>query len=251
MIRRSEGQASVEILLVVPVVLLLLLLGLEFALAYRQYALLQHATFMAARAGAMHHGCRKPMGEQLARSLAPERMRDQASYLDLMRARLQSRQDRLAWAEIEILYPPREVLEQFRQTQVLTPSQVQPCEHDDRPVLMPMRRVQVVPNSHLDHRIADRIPVPHKGAALDLSIQDANLLRIRVRYCHQLLSPVTGFLLDAIALENDSPEPRLLGLCAHGEVHPFGRDTAFLAMNATATVRMQTPCTSQSAYAKP
>ena len=70
--RKHRGAASVEFYIVTLFVMLPLVLGiLQLGMLYVAKNTLNHATFMAARAGALHHGSRPVMSDQLAKGLVP------------------------------------------------------------------------------------------------------------------------------------------------------------------------------------
>lgn len=68
---RPYGQAMVEFLIVVPVMLLLVLGILQFALIYQAKVTLNYAAFETARAGSLNHGNRDAMNLAFASSMAP------------------------------------------------------------------------------------------------------------------------------------------------------------------------------------
>src|SRR5687768_13719339 len=69
--QRQYGQAMAETVIILPVVLLLILGALQFALIYHAKITLNYATFEATRAGALNHGSRRAIEYGLARGLVP------------------------------------------------------------------------------------------------------------------------------------------------------------------------------------
>lgn len=242
---RETGQAGVEMLLALPLALCLIVATLEFAQIYRARATLAHATEMAARAGALNHGCKAAMYHQLASSLTPLLMRGERSPQRLAWASADAHRWVRIYSFIETLHPHRKTFERFAESSPLSPAQIAPCANsDDDGSLRAFHRNRVIPNDNLMHRNARRYPVTHQGQSASLSIQDANLLKIQVHYCHKLSVPLLSHLLVALQQWNGKREASpFWDFCARGTggrgASPYNEK--LLVLNAQATVRMQTP----------
>ena len=171
----------VETLVILFVALLLLLGIIQFGLIYNAKLTLNYATFEAARAGALNHADKRAIEYALARGLSPlyTSVDPADSDLDKVKA-VQRARDRLfdqeisngRFACIERLNP--------------RPSHFAGNVHGmaDNTGLFAGQRL--IPNDHLRYRSA----LPRGEPAV--SIQDANLLKLRVTYCYPMYVPIIG-----------------------------------------------------------
>ncbi|MFC0399679.1 TadE/TadG family type IV pilus assembly protein [Paraburkholderia rhizosphaerae] len=171
--RTQRGQAISEFIVIAPVMLFLAFAVVQFVLLYQAKATLDVATLEAARAGAVSHGSMTAMEDGLARGLAPLYARRADS--DGARAALTQAQANVVRASlITIVSPTREMLEDFA-----------------RPRFYPAEgiRYNEIPNDTLMYRS------PAVGPHSQVAIQDANLLKIRVHYCHDMYVPLVNKVL--------------------------------------------------------
>lgn len=170
--RRQSGQSATEFIIVTPILLMLIFGSMQFALLYRAKITLNYATFQAARAGAFSNANRIMMENALARNLAALYTRN---------AVVGTNEGDLFWAREMVR---QEIINGFLWVQVLNPSDDAFNEFglNDNGDL-------VIPNDNLMYRDPD---VP---AGLGINIQDANLLQIRVSYCHRMIVPYIDRLL--------------------------------------------------------
>lgn len=174
--RRTAGAATVEFYLVALLAMLPLTLAiLELGALFVAHHSLKHATFLAARAGALHHGDVGTMRRYLAKGLAPlftqDRPGDGGAGPTILGIEAYGR----ALAEvlrpdltrIEILNPTRMSFEDFERLQ---------------------GGVRQIPNDNLRYR-------RESGPRSEQTIQEANLLSIRVHYCRRLIFPLIDRLI--------------------------------------------------------
>lgn len=187
---RQRGQSLVEFVIVAPVLLFFCFGLLQYALMYQAKATLDSAALEAARDGAVNHAELAPMQRALARGLAPLYAHE-ASAKGAENALARARQDVLAHARIAIVNPTRAQLDDFGQ-----------ARYD------PQTRTTVVeiPNDLLRYR---RTQI---GRASGTDIQDANLLKIRVHYCYDMVVPFVNravyYAVNAIgAVSRDGLSP--------------------------------------------
>ncbi len=201
-ILRQRGASTAE-LSVSAVFLLLLGLGtLQMGLLFHARSVVNYATFEAARTGAVANARIGPMREELGRRLAPLEGGDgshEAAAEALSRSALRVRD--ASNTRIEILNPTVEAF-------------------SDWGVYSPRHQRDVLPNAHLRHR-EHRI-----GTASGLSLQDANLLKIRVRHGVPLSVPIAGDMIAWAMARIDS-----------ANVHWYAR--GLMPIESVATVRMQ------------
>ena len=212
---RQAGQGSVEFLLVVPLVLVLMLGALQFSLLYRGKLTANLATFEAARSGAVNHASFESVRNGFSRSIAAlyvnagqlaPALASGSTFEQLIgdgtgvsRAELVDEgRNRVPWGDLssgagingssficaERLNPPEEAFGAFG------------GESDG------------IPNDNLIFRNPPAIAVSAPPAGPDgvvppageLTLQDANLLHIRITYCHPMIVPVASTLIKNVML---------------------------------------------------
>lgn len=225
------GQAMVEMIIIMFATLLILFSLLHFGFMYNAKTVLNYATHEAARAGSLNYGSPKAINYALARGLAAlettavgisdydRYQQSQSSALDLIEAddfvciqRISPEVGSLHWrpdpnsGSIPII-----------------------DASDDYS--------NFIPNDHLIYRSAQI-----KGG---LSIQDANLLKIRVTYCHRIITPVIGTTIKRLMLQNfadTDPDP-IDGwvVPTRGAFTKSCYENDRIPIEAQAVIRMQTP----------
>ena len=164
------GQAMVEFLIVLPVMLLIVLGTLQFAFIYHAKMTLNYAAFEAARAGSLNSIRPYAMERALARGLAPlfTHRDDIAAYKTGREKVLKQIED--GYLRIEVVNPPAELFADRR---------IAITTKDNR---------LVIPNDNLIYRGTSSRPG-------DATLQDANLLKIQVYYCYELIVPLANRIL--------------------------------------------------------
>ncbi|HEU4775905.1 MAG TPA: TadE/TadG family type IV pilus assembly protein [Telluria sp.] len=223
--RSQRGQSATEFLVVFPAVVFLVFGVIQMALLYQGRATLNYATMLAARAGALHNGNMGEMRNALARGLAPM-FAHKATTTGYAEALAKATVETAALSnmtKIEILNPTKEALDDFGRPRL-----------DGQPGTE-------LPNDTLNYRTTT------PGSKSKLSVQDANLLHVRVTYCYRLIVPIIDRMLHS-AVNGGAVE-------ATGMSNPFGiGNPPFLApctnplmdgpriqIRSEAIVRMQTP----------
>jgi hypothetical protein len=219
-----------EFLVVFPCVILLVFGIIQCALLYQVRSTLNYATLLAARAGALHNGDPARMRAALATGLAPLFARD-TTLVDYARAVAEANLQTAAAAslvDLAVLNPQRAALADF-----------------GRP------RIDGVAGRELPADTLNyRNPAP--GAASGVSIQDANILHVRVSYCARLIVPVLDRVIYAAV---NALTPASAALAANGMHDPFGTHGASpssacanplfkgprIPIQSEAMVRMQSP----------
>lgn len=195
--RGQQGVSMIETLITMPVMLMLGFSGWQAALMYEAQSTLNHAAFMAARAGSMQNMNFDSMYAAFERTISIIEREDGVRIA-------RGRDDPRDIARIFIANPTVEVF-QGGDRWALPPGQCTVCGPGEFEL----------PFTHLALR--DRT---ERGG---ISIQDANILRIKVIYHYELTVPVVGDLIGSFS-EN-----------------PFGGVIPTFPLTAVATVRMQSP----------
>ncbi|HEY4349608.1 MAG TPA: TadE family protein [Paraburkholderia sp.] len=245
-LRVQHGQAITEFIVIAPLLLFFCFATVQFVLLYQAKATLDVATLEAARAGAVSHGSMAAMQDALARGLAPLYARHADG--EGMQAALQRAQtDAARYSSIAIVNPTRDMIADFAQPRLSASDGV---SHDE------------IPNDTLMYRN------PSPGMRSRVSIQDANLLKIRVHYCYDMYVPLVNKVVyyAVNVIGNVAPnglfarEPADAGSDAYGA--PRRPDTLCrikladgietsrwpLAVESEAIVRMQSPYRTEAAH---
>jgi hypothetical protein len=186
--RRMRGAASVEFYIVALFVLIPFVMAiLQLAMLYVGKTTLNHAVFMAARAAALDHGSRSVMSRNLAKGLVPL----YANTLDPIDSNnvVGIVVPAFAKALLDVNNPLRTRIE------ILNPTRASFRDFEQR-----QNGVLQIPNDNLQFRARN------PGARSRQSIQEANLLKVRVDYCHQLVFPLIDVAVVGI-LRRFDPNP--------------------------------------------
>lgn len=219
--KRQAGQSLPEFLVAIPLFLFLLLLIFQLVLVYRAKTTLDYAAFEAARAGAVSGADAGKMRAALAKGLAPLYASD-ADLGGLAGALAKAHLDMILNANIEIISPTQEAWDVYNEPQ-----------YDGRPAL---------PNDNLAFR-----PTGIEGA--EVSVQDANILKIKVDYDFPLIVP----FVDRV-LRGDSQFVKSAGFLDPANVDMkmawLGGTRHFrIPLQSHAIVRMQSPIYNRDALA--
>ncbi len=171
--QRQRGQSMTEYLIILPSLLLLVLGVIQFALIYQAKASLNYATFMGARQGALKNASMTSIMDGVAGGMTPFFMRtSNAPFLDDMaKARMISAIEVFNpnTAKVEIISPTPEAFDAFSL----------------------MSTTGDISNDNLMFRDSNDLKD-------GMSIQDANLLKIRVTYCVKLMVPFVDRVIYAL-----------------------------------------------------
>lgn len=190
----QAGQATIEYLYVLPVLLLILLASLQFIFIYEAKQTLNYAAFVGTRNGALNAGDMGMIEAGVASGLAPlfahgdstAGGQDDLTGLKVAHALAVSELGNASLARIEILNPTPSALSQFGGT---------------------------IPNDNLMYRPSDDI----KGG---LNVQDANILKVRVTYCVRLVVPLVNRMIYAFTVAPPSTPDKADTLGIHDRYSP-------------------------------
>lgn len=175
-LRISRGQALVEYLIILPLLLMLVLGAVQFALLYQIKSTLNYAVFIGARQGALKNASSTSIKDGISASMTP---------LFTYGPDLTSLAKGRAIAMIETFNPLTMKVE------VLSPTKKMADDFAiDDPENAGSKRI--IPNDNLTYR-----PVT-TGASSGINIQDANLLKIRVTYCAKMVVPLANVTIYSL-----------------------------------------------------
>ncbi len=209
----NAGQGMVEFIIITPIILLLLFGALQFALIYHAKTALNYATFEAARFGAVSNGRMTEMENAFARSMAAIHTHDDTPEDVICAREIVRKEIENNFVSIQVLNPPKDAFDP------------------------PVGDGDVIPNDNLMYR--------NSKTKAGLSIQDANLLKIRVSYCYPLYVPYMNRVLGIMLTNKESKScPGCIGSFTDTESFERGcLDNGRFPINAQAIVRMQSPAT--------
>jgi len=173
----------VEFAIVSPFALLLVLGIIQLGLMFVAKQIVNEATFVAARAGAVEHARVGPMRAAMTRALIPfyQNTTDHNDYSRLGAGWLKAQWDlgNPFNLDVQVLNPSPAVFNDFGLTDASNNT--------------------YIPNDSLEYR-------PHnvKGSSSGLSIQDANALKIRVAYAYELKVPLMKAVFKSVMCGVDS-----------------------------------------------
>lgn len=163
---KQRGQAIVEYIILFPVMVMLVLGAVQFALIYQAKSTLDYATFMAARQGALKNAKKLYIKDGLAEGMTPL-FANGSDMVGMLRGR--------AVAMIEAFNPLATEVDILNPTKAAYSANAVNGE---------------MPNDNLMYR-----PTAEKGGE---SIQDANVLTIKVRYCVPLIVPLVNKVIYSL-----------------------------------------------------
>lgn len=174
--RRSRGVSLLEFVIVFPLAALFVLGLIQTGFVYMAKLTLNHATFMAARAGSLHNANQSVIKEALVRGLTPfyQDSTDTNTATRLGKAYIEAKADAIAFLQVD---------------KPLSPSA---DAFSDFGVKDPTTKVVYIPNDHLEWRDLS------VGATSKVNIRDANLLKIRVVYGYHLKIPLIAGVLKRV-----------------------------------------------------
>lgn len=226
---KQRGSFIIESVWLWPILLMLTLGVVQMGFLYNAKATLNNATFQAARQGSINHADRGVMERRLAEAMAPLYTREaNASELFAKRAVL--------WAamkipaapigEVDIISPTMAMYRGFEKTQYY-------LDEEGRE-----KQLSQMPNDNLKVRSASEKSFEVSSASVRINLQDANLLKIRGHWCHEMIVPFVNYVIYQTYAGLPGAKNPHWGACRALSVID---DSYYLPVSATSVVRMQTP----------
>lgn len=194
-----RGAAATEFLIMFPALIFLLFGVIQWGLIYQARATLDHAVLLAARAGAVQNGNKNEMKKGLAAGLAPL-FASEPTMTGYTAARGKAFVEVLMpnIVDLKVVNPTDKAVADFGQARLDGAGPAGDRE---------------IPNDTLIYRNTSA------GATSGVSVQDANILHVRVGYCYRLIVPVVGRMIHAAKNALTSFDHVLQ---SHGMSDPFG-----------------------------
>lgn len=174
----------VEYLIILPVLLMLVLGGIQFALLYQIKNTLNYAAFVGARQGALQNAKLNVIKDGIASGMTPL-FTFSPDVVGLLKGRTIAMIEVFnpLTANVEILSPNTKVADDFAVD-----------DPDDK-------KARIIPNDNLMYRCGSEDQHPCDDAVGEnsgMTIQDANLLKIRVTYCAKLIVPLANVTIYSL-----------------------------------------------------
>jgi len=227
------GQSMVEFLVILPVALLLILGAIQFALIYHAKTTLNYAAFEAARYGSLDHAKYEAVQEGFARGLAPL-----YSYFEPDGEKRKQLKEPKAENQVEAFQiGRRKIFDEFNDSRdLIRIERLSPTVQDFSSFAVD----EEIPNDNLMYRASK------DGHRSGRSIQDANLLHLRITYWYPLYIPMVNQLIfgyvcnlgkyhqdDTIRRHQDDP------VCIEAGAPPW--EDPRIPLRSVAVMRMQSP----------
>jgi uncharacterized membrane protein (UPF0127 family) len=169
--RAQAGSAVIEFTIIAPVVTMLALSVIQYGMLFSAKNQINHAAFMAARAGAAMHADLGEVGEAYARGLAP--IYAKGATADAMaQAVASAKADQAQHVRIELLNPTRESFDDWNE-----PGLQAYLKTGSR---------RVIPNS------GKRFENQGTGPTSGQTIHDANLIKLRITHGYEPKIPLVN-----------------------------------------------------------
>jgi TadE-like protein len=211
----QRGASMVEFTIVAPVLSLIGLLVIQWALVFHARNTVNHASFMAARAGSTGQAQMATMDEAYHRALAPL-YGGGRNLLEVEAAVLRARADLAGNMRLELLNPTAESFDDWADAALQQRLGLQ---------------ARVIPNDGLALQAEHRV-----RAASGQTLADANLLKIRITHAMDLRVPLANTVIRfMLRFRDDGRDAFVTNAIARGR----------LAMHFDATVHMQSAAVEQ------
>jgi len=193
MAMRQRGAAMVEFAVVGPLLILIGLASVQYGLIYNAKNVINHASFMGARAGAMANAKIETVRTSYIKALVPLYGGGRNAQ-EIAASLARATQDFALNSRIELLNPTRESFDDW---------------HDPRlQAVLNTNGKRVIPNRHLARNLGDQAALVALGDNRDIqnlggsvvknrsgqSLADANMLKIRVTHGYQPGVPLMGMI---------------------------------------------------------
>lgn len=187
--KTNAGQAMIEFIIVIPVLILLVFGAIQIGLIYSAKTTLNYATFQSARLGAVNNATYSSLRRGLIRGMAP--LYTSNSSLNTISNDIDAginsgNTKRDAQTEIDSYTKIIRINPTAKQFQSASGFGFGVQNSDS---------IYEIPNDNLMYR-----PTTKKD---DASIQDANLLKIRVQYCYKLMVPLVNRIIGSLSELNN------------------------------------------------
>ena len=220
---RQKGSAMLEFTMVAPIITLLGLGAIQYGMLFHAKNQYNHAAFMAARAGSIHHASIVEIRDAYQRALIPL-YGGGTNAAELNQAFLRAGTAVVDDTDIVMLNPTRESFRDWNDPALQKKFKTSADQH-------------VIPNGGLALKKAAIVP-----AASGQSIQDANLLKLRIMHGYKPGVPLIGAMyLRYLKWLDTGADSRATELISRGRVPVVMQVTMQMQSDAIEGVAVSTP----------
>jgi len=231
-IYKSKGQSLIEFIIIMPLFFVILFGIFELAYIYRAKSTFNTATFEAARQGSLEHARLGAMRSALRSGMLAEFIHGDKSISGMGSAVLRTLAFESAMNKIspviEVTSPTKEIFNSFKVKRMV------------KLIGQKKEKLQyILPNDNLNLRttVAKNITIDSKKRKI--TIQDANLLKIKSYWCYEMKVPIIKNLIyDIVSV---SPSSEQLACNKLTLISGLFSSAKYLALSSQAIVRMQSP----------
>lgn len=187
-LQKQKGASVTEILVVTPLVILLGMIGIQYALMYNARTNIIYASYEAARAGAINHADPQAIEDGLLKGLLPLLSTNLKSFkADTTNPLTATAQGKLALEKLKFDEA------RFMKIEIISPNEAafDACNNTQLQKILNTTN-KVIPNKHSDIQ-------NYKCSDPNISISQANVLKLRITYGYKPKIPLAKDMFVSIA----------------------------------------------------
>lgn len=187
-LQKQKGASVTEILVVTPLVILLGMIGIQYALMYNARTNITYASYEAARAGAINHADPQAIEDGLLKGLLPLLSTNLKSFkADTTNPLTATAQGKLALEKLKFDEA------RFMKIEIISPNEAafDACNNTQLQKILNTTN-KVIPNKHNDIQ-------NYKCSDPNISISQANVLKLRITYGYKPKIPLAKDMFVSIA----------------------------------------------------
>lgn len=187
-LQKQKGASVTEILVVTPLVILLGMIGIQYALMYNARTNITYASYEAARAGAINHADPQAIEDGLLKGLLPLLSTNLKSFkADTTNPLTATAQGKLALEKLKFDEA------RFMKIEIISPNEAafNACNNVQLQKILNTTN-KVIPNKHNDIQ-------NYKCSDPNISISQANVLKLRITYGYKPKIPLAKDMFVSIA----------------------------------------------------
>jgi hypothetical protein len=204
----------------------------EFTYIYRAKATLNAATFEAARQGSLNHARLGDMSNALTNGMLAEFVKGNKNFTGILSASLNAKVAETVMNKalplIEVVSPTKEIFQQFKVKRLITLSGETKEKY-----------IEIIPNDNLSMRSTATKNIEVDKKSRKITIQDANLLKIKSYWCYEMKVPIIKDLIYEIISVNASKEQLACNKLTFAA--NLFTQAKYFALSSQSIVRMQSP----------
>ncbi len=187
-LQKQKGASVTEILVVTPLVILLGMIGMQYALMYNAKTNITYASYEAARAGAINHADPQAIEDGLLKGLLPLLSTNLKSLkADTTNPLTATAQGKLALEKLKLDEA------RFMKIEIISPNEAAFNACNDAQLQKILNTTnKVIPNKHSDIQ-------NYKCSDPNISISQANVLKLRITYGYEPKIPLAKDMFVSIA----------------------------------------------------